>query len=57
MKQIWIPKPGDPEVLEIREAPDPEPGPGEIRIRVRASGINFAPTFWYPRGDSKGARV
>lgn len=42
MRQVWIPKPGDPEILEIREAPDPDPGPGEVRIRVRASGINFA---------------
>ena len=42
MKQVWIPKIGEPEVLELREAPDPEPGPGEVRIRVEASGINFA---------------
>ena len=42
MKQIWIPRAGAPEVLELREAPDPEPGPGEVRIRVAASGINFA---------------
>lgn len=42
MKQIWIPKPGPPEILELREAPDPEPREGEVRVRVRASGINFA---------------
>ena len=42
MKQVWIPKIGEPEVLELREAPDPEPGAGEVRIRVEASGINFA---------------
>jgi NADPH:quinone reductase-like Zn-dependent oxidoreductase len=42
MRQIWIPKTGEPEVLEVREAPDPEPLPGEVRVRVRASGINFA---------------
>ena len=42
MRQIWIPKPGEPEVLEVREAQDPEPQPGEVRVRVRASGINFA---------------
>jgi NADPH:quinone reductase-like Zn-dependent oxidoreductase len=42
MRQIWIPKTGEPEVLEVREAPDPEPGIGEVRVRVRASGINFA---------------
>ena len=42
MRQIWIPKTGEPEVLEVREAADPEPQEGEVRVRVRASGINFA---------------
>jgi NADPH:quinone reductase-like Zn-dependent oxidoreductase len=42
MRQIWIPKTGEPEVLEVGEAPDPAPGIGEVRVRVRASGINFA---------------
>ncbi len=42
MRQIWIPRIGSPEVLEVREAPDPQPGPGAIRIRVKASGVNFA---------------
>jgi len=42
MRQVWIPRTGGPEVLEVREAPDPEPSPGEIRVRVEASGINFA---------------
>jgi NADPH:quinone reductase-like Zn-dependent oxidoreductase len=42
MKQVWIPRIGEPEVLEVREAPDPEPKTGELRIRVKASGINFA---------------
>jgi len=42
MRQIWIPKAGPPEVLELREAPDPLPGPGELRIRVEAAGVNFA---------------
>ena len=42
MRQIWIPKPGPPEVLEIRESADPTPKPGEVRIRVEAAGINFA---------------
>ena len=41
MRQIWIPKIGEPEVLELREAPDPEPKAGQVRVRVRASGINF----------------
>jgi NADPH:quinone reductase-like Zn-dependent oxidoreductase len=42
MRQIWITKPGPPEVLQVREAPDPEVAADQIRIRVRASGINFA---------------
>ncbi len=42
MRQVWIPKIGKPEVLEIREAPDPEAKMGEVRIRVDAAGINFA---------------
>lgn len=42
MKQVWIPKIGEPEVLELREAPDPEPKSGQVRVRVEASGINFA---------------
>jgi NADPH:quinone reductase-like Zn-dependent oxidoreductase len=42
VRQIWIPRPGPPEVLELREAPDPRPARGEIRIRVEAAGVNFA---------------
>lgn len=42
MRQVWIPRIGGPEVLEVREADDPEPGPGEVRIRVAATGVNFA---------------
>lgn len=42
MRQIWIPKAGEPEAMEVREAADPTPAKGEIRIRVAAAGINFA---------------
>jgi NADPH:quinone reductase-like Zn-dependent oxidoreductase len=42
MRQVWIPKAGPPEVLEVRTAADPQPGRGEVRIRVEAAGINFA---------------
>src|SRR6185437_1206159 len=42
MRQIWITKPGPPEVLQVREAPDPQAGAGQVRIRVKAAGINFA---------------
>ena len=42
MRQVWIPTTGDPDVLEVREAPDPAPGPGEVLVRVDAAGVNFA---------------
>lgn len=42
MRQIWIPKAGGPDVLEVREAADPTPSEGEVRVRVAASGVNFA---------------
>jgi NADPH:quinone reductase-like Zn-dependent oxidoreductase len=42
MRQIWITRPGPPEVLQVREAPDPDAGAGQLRVRVRAAGINFA---------------
>jgi NADPH:quinone reductase-like Zn-dependent oxidoreductase len=44
MKQVWIPRAGGPEVLELREAPDPEVKPGHVRIRVAFAGVNFADT-------------
>jgi len=40
--QAVIPRYGEPDVFEMRTAPDPAPGEGEIRIRVRAAGVNFA---------------
>jgi synaptic vesicle membrane protein VAT-1 len=42
MRQVWIPRTGGPDVLEVRESDDPTPGPGEVRIRVAATGVNFA---------------
>ncbi|NHZ71668.1 MAG: zinc-binding dehydrogenase [Aquificales bacterium] len=42
MKQVWIRKAGDAQVLQVRENPDPIPRNGEVRIRVQASGVNFA---------------
>ncbi len=42
MEQIWIPEIGEPNVLEVKSAPDPEPGPDEVRIKVAAAGVNFA---------------
>lgn len=42
MRQIWIPRYGGPEVLEVRDGPDPQPERGEVRIRVVGAGVNFA---------------
>ncbi len=42
MRQIWIPKVGLPDILQIQAAPDPTPRTGEVRIRVQTCGINFA---------------
>lgn len=42
MRQVWIPRRGGPDVLEVRERPDPVPEAGQVRIRVAAAGINFA---------------
>lgn len=42
MREVLIPRPGPPDVFEMRERPDPVPGAGEVRIRVRAAGVNFA---------------
>jgi synaptic vesicle membrane protein VAT-1 len=42
MRAVWIPRPGPPEVLEVREGPDPTPKPGQVLVRVRGSGVNFA---------------
>jgi NADPH:quinone reductase-like Zn-dependent oxidoreductase len=41
MRQIWISKAGQPEVLQTQSAPDPTPGNGEVRIRVEACGVSF----------------
>jgi len=41
-RRVFIPRYGDPDVLEVRET-QPEPlTPGSVRIQVHASGVNFA---------------
>lgn len=42
MRQIWISKPGSPELLKLQTGPDPIPRSGEVRIRVQACGVTFA---------------
>ena len=41
MRQIWITKEGQPEKLQIQDAPEPIPKNGEVRIRVQAIGVNY----------------
>ena len=42
MKQIFITRHGEPEVLVVKEVPEIRPGEGQVRIQVKASGVNFA---------------
>jgi NADPH:quinone reductase-like Zn-dependent oxidoreductase len=42
MRQIWINKTGEVDVLAVREVSRPDPGPGQVRVRVEAVGVNFA---------------
>ena len=42
MRIISITEPGEPEVLQLAEAPELQPGPGEVLIRVAAAGVNRA---------------
>ena len=42
MRQVWMTRKGEVEVLEDREVARPDPGPGEVRVRVEAAGVNFA---------------
>ena len=39
MKAIMVNRLGDPDVLELAEAPLPVPGPGEVLVRVLAAGV------------------
>jgi len=41
MQAVSFEKPGPPESLHAREAPDPRVGPAEVLIQVRAVGVNF----------------
>ncbi len=42
MKAIVIARPGEPEVLELREVPDLVAQRGEVRVRVHATAVNRA---------------
>ncbi len=40
MKAIVVDRPGNPEVLQLKDIPDPEPKPGWVLIKVKAFGLN-----------------
>jgi len=42
MRQIWINRKGEVDVLAVREVALPDPGPGQVRVQVEAAGVNFA---------------
>src|ERR1700752_2813076 len=42
MRAVWIPKPGGPEVLEVRQVGRPQIAPEQVLVRVRASALNRA---------------
>jgi len=42
MRAVVIPRPGGPEVLEVRDVPEPSFGPDEVLVRVHAAGLNRA---------------
>jgi NADPH:quinone reductase len=41
MKAIQIERFGDPDAMQLADAPIGDPGPGEVRIKHHACGINF----------------
>jgi NADPH2:quinone reductase len=42
MQAVWISRPGEPEVLEVREVPQPEAVADQVLVRVHASALNRA---------------
>lgn len=42
MRAVVITRPGEPEVLAVRDVSKPEPRPGDLLVRVATSGINRA---------------
>jgi len=55
VKAIVIEKPGNPDVLQIKEIPRPSPCDGWVRIRVKAFGLNRSEVFTR-QGHSPGVR-
>ena len=42
MRQVWMNRKGEADVMEVREVGLPDPRAGQVRIRVAAAGVNFA---------------
>lgn len=45
MKAVQFAKPGDPDVLQLQNAPDPTPGPDDVLIDVKATTVNRLDLF------------
>ena len=45
MKAVVLRALGEPDVLQLEEAPDPRPGPGEALVRLRAAALNHRDVF------------
>lgn len=45
MKAVQFSQPGDPEVLQVHQAPDPTPGPEDVLIEVKATSVNRLDLF------------
>ncbi|MEU9688301.1 NADP-dependent oxidoreductase [Amycolatopsis japonica] len=50
MRAITITQYGEPDVLQLTDAPLPEPGPGQVRVAVKAAGVN--PIDWKIRSGA-----
>jgi NADPH:quinone reductase-like Zn-dependent oxidoreductase len=45
MKAVQFTRTGDPDVLQLQEAPDPIPGPGDVLVEVKATTVNRLDIF------------
>jgi len=45
MKVIQAREPGDPDRMELVDAPTPAPGPGQALVRLAVSGVNFIDVY------------